>query len=56
MYASPNIIRVIRSRNMRLARHVARMGAMRKTYKIVFAKPEGNIRMDLRRIAWGIMC
>jgi len=29
LYASPNIIRVIKSRNMRRAGHAARMGQMR---------------------------
>jgi hypothetical protein len=30
LYSSPNIIRVIKSRRMRWAGHVARMGEMRK--------------------------
>jgi hypothetical protein len=30
LYSSPNIIRIMKSRRMRLARHVARMGAKRK--------------------------
>jgi hypothetical protein len=30
LYASPNIIRVIKSRSMRGARHVAHMGDMKK--------------------------
>jgi len=63
VYASPNIIRAIKWRTMRLPGHVARMGEMINTYKIVGAKPEGkrllgrhrrrredNIRMDLREI------
>jgi hypothetical protein len=32
LYTSPDIIRVIKSRLMRWAEHVARMGEMRKTY------------------------
>jgi hypothetical protein len=60
-YASPNIIRVIKSRKMRLMEHVARIGEMRNAYKILVGKPGGkrqrgrprsgledNIRMDLR--------
>jgi hypothetical protein len=62
LYASPDI-RVIKSRSMRLAGHVARMGEMRNEYKILVGKLErkkplgrprcrwkGNIKMDLRGI------
>jgi hypothetical protein len=34
---------VIKSRKMRLARHVVRMGEMRKACRILFGKPEGYI-------------
>jgi len=34
LYASPNIVRVIKSRRMRWTGHVARMGGMRNAYKI----------------------
>jgi len=34
LYASPNFIRVITLRKMRLAGYVARMGARRNAYKI----------------------
>jgi len=37
---SSNIIRVVKSRRMRLAGHVARMGAMRSAYKTLVRKPE----------------
>jgi hypothetical protein len=40
-YSSPNI-RMIRSRGMRWAGHVARMGEMRNAYKILVGKPEGR--------------
>jgi hypothetical protein len=47
MYASPNIIKVIKSREVRWVRHVACMREMRNTYKILIGKPrhrwEGNI-------------
>jgi hypothetical protein len=42
LYASPNIVRVIVSRKMGWAGHVARMGAMRNTYKIFVRKSEGK--------------
>jgi hypothetical protein len=34
MYSSPNIVRVIKSRRMRWAGHVARMGEGRGVYRI----------------------
>jgi hypothetical protein len=65
LYASPNIIRMIKSRRMRWAGNIACMGEIRKAYKIVVGKPEGkrplgsprhswedNIRMDLMEIGW----
>jgi hypothetical protein len=42
LYTSPNIIRAIKSRSMRLAEHVASMGEMRNAYKIFFGKLEGK--------------
>jgi hypothetical protein len=42
MYASTNIIRVIKSKMMRWAGHVARMGEMRNAYKMLVGKSEGN--------------
>jgi hypothetical protein len=37
-----NIIRQIRSRRMRWAGHVARVGEERKVYKVLAGKPEGK--------------
>jgi len=61
LYSSPNIVRVIKSRRMRWAGHVARMGEERWVYRVLVGKPEGkrplgrprrrwmdNIRMDLQ--------
>jgi hypothetical protein len=42
LYSSPNIIRMIKSRRMRWAGHVARMGETRNAYRILVGKPEGN--------------
>jgi hypothetical protein len=62
---SPDTIRQIKSRRMRWAGHVARMGEKRKLNKVLLRKPEGKrplgrprrrwdgIRMDLRDIGWG---
>ena len=63
MYRSPNIVKVIKSRRLRWARHVARMEEGRSAFKILTGKPKGkrllgrcrrrlvgNIRMDLEKI------
>ena len=63
MYRSPNIVRVIKSRRLRWAGHVARMEVGRSAFKILTGKPTGkrplgrprrrwedNIRMDLEEI------
>ena len=42
LYSSPNIVRVIKSRIMRWAGHVARMGERRGVYRILVGKPEGK--------------
>jgi hypothetical protein len=40
VYSSPNIIRVIKSRRLRWAGHVARMGERRDAYRVLVRKPE----------------
>jgi hypothetical protein len=40
LYSSPDIIRQVKSRRMRWAGHVARMGEKRKLYKVLMGKPE----------------
>jgi hypothetical protein len=63
LYSSPNIVKVIKSRRMRWAGHVARMGEGRGAYRVLVGRPEGkrplgrprrrwenNIKMDLAEI------
>ena len=63
MYSSPNIIRNLKSRRLRRAGHVARMGQSRNAYRVLVGKPESkkllgkprrrwedNIKMDLREV------
>jgi hypothetical protein len=52
MYASPKIIRVMKSRMMRWVRHVARMGNMRNTFKTLVGKPEGKRPFGKPRRRW----
>jgi hypothetical protein len=42
LYSSPDIIRQIKSRRMRWAGHVARMGEGRDVYRVLVGKPEGK--------------
>jgi hypothetical protein len=42
LYSSPSIIRIIKSRRMRWAGHVARMGEKRNVYMLLVGKPEGK--------------
>ncbi|KAJ4439154.1 hypothetical protein ANN_15111 [Periplaneta americana] len=65
LYVSPDIIRNIKSRRLRWAGHVARMGASRTAYRVLVGRPEGkrplgrprrrwedNIKMDLREVGY----
>ena len=42
LYSSPNIVRVIKSRRMRWAGHVARMGEERGVYRVLLGKAGGK--------------
>jgi hypothetical protein len=66
LYLSPNITRVIKSRRLRWAGHVACMGNRRGAFRASVEKPEvrrpvgrprrrweDNIKMDLREVGWG---
>jgi hypothetical protein len=50
--SSPNIVRVIKSRKMRWAGYVARMGEGRGVYRILVGKPEGIRRLGRPRRRW----
>ncbi|KAJ4446015.1 hypothetical protein ANN_12701 [Periplaneta americana] len=65
LYSSPDIIRNIKSRRLRWAGHVARMGESRNAYRVLVGRPEGkrplgrprrrwedNIKMDLREMGY----
>jgi len=66
LYYLPNIVRVVKSRRMRWAGHVARMGEDRGVHSVLVGKPEGkrplgrprrrwenNIKMDLQEVERG---
>jgi hypothetical protein len=51
LYSSPNIVRVIKSRRLRWAGHVARMVEGRGVYRV--GKPEGKRPLGRPRPRWG---
>ena len=66
LYSLPNIVRVVKSRRMRWAGHVARMGEDRGAHRVLVGKPErkrplgrqrrrweDNIKMDLQEVGGG---
>jgi hypothetical protein len=66
LYPLPNIVREVKSRRMRWAGHVARMGNDRGVHRVLVGKPEGkrplgrprrrwenNIKMDLQKVGRG---
>jgi hypothetical protein len=52
LYASPNIIMVIKSRRMRWAENIAHVVQMRNAYKILVGKPEGKRPLRKPRRKW----
>jgi hypothetical protein len=68
LYSSPNIIRIVKSRRMRWAGNVDRMGEKRNVYRLLVGKPEGkrllgrprrrcidNIKRDLLEIGLSVV-
>ena len=66
LYFSPSIVQVVKSRRMRWAGHVARMGEERGVHRVLVGKPEGkralgrprrrwddNIKMDIQEVGGG---
>jgi hypothetical protein len=52
LYSSPSIIVIIKSRRMRWAGHVARMGEKRNVYRLLVRKPEGKRPLGRPRRRW----
>jgi hypothetical protein len=52
LYSSPSIIRIIKSRRMRWAGHVARIGEKRNVYRLLVGKPEGKRPLGRPRRMW----
>jgi hypothetical protein len=52
LYSSPSIIRIIKSRRMRWAGNVARMGEKRKVYRLLVRNPEGKRPLGRPRRTW----
>jgi len=68
LHFSLNFVGVIKSRGIRWAGNVARMGDRRGTYRVLVGRPEGrrplgrprrrwedNIKVDLHEVGWGGM-
>ena len=68
LYSSPNIVRVIKSRRIRWAGYVARVGERKGVYRVLMGKPEGkrplarprcrwedNLKIDLQEVGCGGM-
>jgi len=66
LYSLPNVVRVLKSRRLRWAWHVARMGEDSGVHRVLVGKPEGkkplrrlrrrwedNIKMDLQEVGGG---
>jgi hypothetical protein len=52
LYSSPSIIRIMKSRRMWWAGHVARMGEKRNVYRLLIGKPEGKRPLGRPRRRW----
>ena len=52
LYCLPTIVRVVKSRRMRLAGHVARMGEGRGVHRVLVGEPEGKRPLGRSRRRW----
>ena len=52
LYSLPNIVRMVKSRRMRWAGHVARMGDVRGVHRVLVGKPEGKRPLGRPRRRW----
>ena len=52
LHSLPNIVRVVKSRRMRWAGHVARMGEDRGVHRMLVRKPEGKRPLGRPRRRW----
>ena len=52
LYSLPNIVRVVKSRRMRWAGHVARMAEERGVHRVLVGKPEAKRPLGRRRSRW----
>jgi len=52
LYSLPNIVRVVKSRRMRWAGHVTRMGEGREVHRVLVGKPEGKRPLGRPRRRW----
>jgi len=52
LYSLPNIVRAVKSRRMRWAGHVARMGEGRGVHRVLVGKHEGKIPLGRPRRRW----
>jgi hypothetical protein len=52
LYYSSSIIRIIKSRKIKWAGHVSRMGEKRNAYRILVGKPDGKRQLGRPRHRW----
>ena len=52
LHCSTDIVRGMKSRRIRWARHVARMGERRGVYRVLVGKPEGKRPLGRPRLSW----
>ena len=52
LYSSPNVVRVKKSKRIKWAEHVARMGEKRGVYRVLVGKPEGKRPRGRPRPRW----